>query len=321
MTSSSFPIELLRQSWVLAGPTAVGKTALSLQLADRLGAEIVALDSMTVYRGMDIGTAKPSVAERAIVPHHLIDIREPHEDFSLTEFLAAATDACRGIQARGRVPLFVGGTGLYLRGLLRGVFEGPAADWDLRHRLEAEAEANGEAALHQRLATVDPVSAARLHPRDLRRVIRALEVFELTGQPLSALQQQQPLTAADRPRLVAWLQPETDSLNQRIDARVSQMMRDGLIEEVRHLLERQPPLSHTAQQALGYQEVIAWLTGGRPVPMEELIAEIQLRTRQFAKRQRTWFRNLEECVAIPVHAADTTETLVERFVAAAHPRC
>ncbi|MGC1275510.1 MAG: tRNA (adenosine(37)-N6)-dimethylallyltransferase MiaA, partial [Planctomycetaceae bacterium] len=171
-----FDTDLLRRCWVLAGPTASGKSAAGLALAERIGGEILSLDSMAVYRGMDVGTAKPSIEDRTRVPHHLIDLVEPSENFSVAEYLALAERACRDVVSRGRTPLFVGGTGLYLRSLLRGVFEGPAAGPEIRSRLEHEAATLGVEALHARLATVDPATAARLHPNDVRRVIRALEV-------------------------------------------------------------------------------------------------------------------------------------------------
>ena len=254
----AFPVELLLKCWFLAGPTACGKTAVSLRLAEQINAEIVALDSMTLYRGMDIGTAKPSQAERSHIGHHLIDLLDPHEEFSLGEYILAAEAACRDIVSRGRTPLFVGGTGLYLRGLLRGVFEGPPADWTIRHRLEDMARSDGSGSLHFQLQQVDAISARRLHPNDHRRIIRALEVFELMGQPLSSLQQHGPRPDHQRPNRVYWLSPPRDWLYRRIDARVEQMFANGLIDEVRHLINRTEPLSHTARQALGYNEVIDW---------------------------------------------------------------
>jgi tRNA dimethylallyltransferase len=341
-----FDNDLLRRCWFLAGPTACGKTAVGVELAERLNAEIVSLDSMSLYRGMDIGTAKPSAVERARVPHHLVDVIEPHDEFSVADYVGAAERACREIVNRGRVPLFVGGTGLYLRAVLRGVFEGPAADWDLRRRLEQLAASDpSRSVLHERLREVDPESASRLHPQDQRRLIRALEVFELTGQPLSSQQRQTPLPRDERPPHVYWLEPPRDWLHERINRRVEAMFAAGLMAEVQRLLAAARPLSHTARQALGYKEVIDWLdqikngsgslpasgstpfltsgtggraasgtesitdTGGTPVPRtNELVVLIQTRTRQFAKRQHTWFRHLEECRAVPI---DGTESAVE----------
>lgn len=308
-----FPNELLKRCWFLSGPTACGKTEVGLALAERLDAEIVSLDSMTLYRGLDIGTAKPPLEMRRQRPHHLFDILDPHEEFSLAQYVAAAEAVCRGIVERGRVPLFVGGTGLYLRGVLRGVFEGPAADWELRRRLEADAQHHGPDWLHQRLQQVDPPTAARLHPNDLRRIVRALEVYELTGRPLSEQQQQPPLPPEQRPPHVYWLAPPRDWLYERINRRVEAMFAQGLVEEVRRLLTRPDGLSHTARQALGYKEVIDHLEGRIATPVET-IDLIQRRTRQFAKRQHTWFRNLEECLAVPMIGNESAEELAERML-------
>ncbi len=322
----TFTPDLLQRCWFLAGPTACGKTAVSLALAERLNAEIVVLDSMTVYRGMDIGTAKATPAEQARVPHHLLDIVDPHADFSLAEYLTAAEACCREIMGRGRTPLFVGGTGLYLRGVLRGVFEGPAADWPLRHELEARAIADGAESLHHELAQFDAVTAARLHPNDIRRVIRAIEVYRLTGRPLSDQHDNRPRPLAERTPHVYWLSPNRDWLHARINARVEQMFASGLISEVRSLILSLRPMSQTARQALGYKEVIDWLATlpNRVIaasnaasqetrsPPRELVELIQTRTRQFAKRQHTWFRNLEECVPIETGTDDNVDTMANR---------
>lgn len=318
----SFSPEVLAGCWFLTGPTASGKTAASLELADKLNAEIIALDSMTLYRGMDIGTAKPSAREQQLIPHHLIDVLDPHEEYSLADYIGAAELACQEIMSRGRVPLFVGGTGLYLRGLLRGVFAGPAADWETRRRLEQTAMREGALALWEHLNRVDPVSANRLHPNDQRRIIRAIEVFELTGQPLSLLQTQGVRPTDQQPRHVYWLSSPREWLHHRINVRVEQMFQEGLVDEVKRLMQGPLGISHTARQALGYKEVIDWIEGGpeRPIsassrppvnqskPTEDLIQTIQTRTRQFAKRQETWFRNLEECHPVVI---DGTENPAE----------
>ena len=355
----TFTPDLLQRCWFLAGPTACGKTAVSLALAERLNAEIVVLDSMTVYRGMDIGTAKATPAEQARVPHHMLDIVDPHEDFSLAEYLTAAEACCREIRGRGRTPLFVGGTGLYLRGVLRGVFEGPAADWPLRHELAARAVTDGAESLHRELAQFDAITAARLHPNDIRRVIRAIEVYRLTGRPLSDQHDNRPRPLTERTPHVYWLSPNRDWLHARVNARVEQMFVAGLISEVRRLILSPRPLSQTARQALGYKEVLDWLTAlpnrviaapnaranaeppapkpdaqaknaanetfacasgfdetfdhSATSPPSALVELIQTRTRQFAKRQHTWFRNLEECVPIEIGTDDDAEALVERI--------
>jgi tRNA dimethylallyltransferase len=314
--SPLFSAELLSRCWFLCGPTACGKTEVSLVLSERLNAEIVALDSMTLYRGMDIGTAKPSLDERTRVPHHLINVLEPYEEYSLAQYVAAAEQACAQIVARGRRPLFVGGTGLYLRGVLRGVFAGPAADWDLRKELDQQLQQCGAEALHHQLQQVDPVTASRLHPNDARRVIRALEVFRLTGQPLSAQHEQEPRSLDQRTPHVYWLSPPRDWLYQRINHRVQQMFQKGLMDEVRGLIQLPRPLSHTARQALGYKEVIDWLESGSADEASVsagTIDLIQTRTRQFAKRQHTWFRNLEECIPIPMNGSESPTELAQRI--------
>lgn len=303
--------DILRRCWFLTGPTACGKTEASLQLAEKLNAEIVALDSMSLYRGMDIGTAKATAAEQARVPHHMIDVIEPDEEFSLADYVAGANAACENILSRGRTPLFVGGTGLYLRGLLRGVFEGPPADWEFRNRLKAEAEVNGAEWLHGQLMTVDPETASRRHPNDQRRIIRALEVHHVTGQPLSSMQTQQPLPEGSRPLHVYWLSIPRDWLHTRINRRVDQMMEAGLEAEVRQLLASQHPPARTARQALGYAEIISYLEGTGS--LQDAVETIKTRTRQFAKRQHTWFRNLVECHEVEFNGSHTAADIVERL--------
>ncbi len=314
------PSEILRQCLFLAGPTAVGKTDVTIALADQLAPiEILSLDSMCVYRGMDIGTAKPSVELRQRVPHHLLDIVDPHEDFSVADYIAAARDVCEGILERGARPVFVGGTGLYLRSILRGVFEGPPADPAIRERLQRladEAAAKGDHYwLMSQLEAVDPESMLRLHPNDHRRLIRAIEVFEQTGKPLSQQQQQEPLPEDERPAHVYWLSPPRDWLHERINRRVELMIEEGLIDEVRRLLSSDRPIGRTARQGLGYKEVIEALeaVGGAEAAdqslsdqqIAEMVDVIQTRTRQFAKRQHTWFRNLEECHEIELTGTES----------------
>jgi tRNA dimethylallyltransferase len=284
--------------WFLTGATASGKTGVGVSLAERIGAEIISLDSMALYRGMDIGTAKPTAAQRRAVPHHLVDVLEPEEEFSLVEYLEAAHRAIDGVRDRGREVLFVGGTPLYLKGLLRGVFDGPPADWELRDRLREQARGEVPDFLHRRLAEVDPVSADRLHPNDTRRLIRALEVYEKTGQPISRLQRQFDVARPASACRVFVLQWPVAELNARIDRRVDAMFEAGLVEEVERLLGRGRPLSRTAAQAVGYREVIEHLGGGRT--LSETIEQVKVHTRRLAKRQRTWFRSLSECRFVPV---------------------
>jgi tRNA dimethylallyltransferase len=288
-------------SLILTGPTGAGKTGLALELAQHLNAEIVSMDSMALYRGMDIGTAKPTLEERQRVPHHLIDVLEPWESASVAWWLEQAARCCRQIRERGKRMLIVGGTPLYLKSLLCGLFDGPSANEQVRARLAEEAAATGGASiLHQRLATVDPVTARRLHANDVRRVIRALEVWELTGRPISAWQQQWPQATTDTLPLVEqapsclWLSLPRAELYERINARVEQMFATGLVEEVRCLRAGPRSLSREAAQALGYKEVARYFAGELTLP--ETVTLVQTRSRNFAKRQITWFRRLPGCL-------------------------
>ena len=307
-----FSTEVLQQCWFLAGPTACGKTELSLLLAEHLNAEILAMDSMSLYRGMDIGTAKVSTAERKRVPHHLIDLIDPHEKFSVADYFTAAEACCRQIISRGRTPLFVGGTGLYLRTILRGVFDGPSADWDYRNELETFAETEGNEALHDRLAAVDPVSAEKLHPNDVRRVARALEVYHVTGIPLSVQHAEPILNAEQCPAHVFWLLPDREWLYERINKRVDQMLSEGLMDEVKQLLAAAEPMSRTARQALGYKELIDFMEG--QYSYDRAVELLKQQTRRFAKRQHTFFRNIKECREIEVHPEDQPAELLERIL-------
>jgi tRNA dimethylallyltransferase len=287
------PQSAIEESWFLTGPTAGGKSQVGLELAQLLDAEIISLDSMALYRGMDIGTAKPTAEERRRVPHHLIDIIDPADEFSLAQYIERAQSVAAEIIVRGRRPLFVGGTPLYLKSLLRGIFEGPPADWEFRQRLQTEADKRGGTWLHDRLTQVDPLAASRLHPNDSRRLIRALEVHAKTGQPISELQQQFDRARPAEQCHVVMLDWPREVLYARIDARVDAMFAAGFVEEVRTLLALPRPLSRTARQGVGYRETISYLRGEQD--LAETITLIKNHTRQFAKRQLTWFRSLSEC--------------------------
>ena len=311
-----FVPSLLKRCWFLAGPTASGKSSVAMVLAQRLNAEIVSLDSMAIYRGMDIGTAKPTVDERQQVPHHLIDVAEPCQDFSVTDFVRLAATAAQDVVDRNRVPLFVGGTGLYLRSILRGMYEGPDADWDFRNDMERKAIENGPQWLHDQLAACDPMTAVRLHLGDMRRIIRALEVFKLTGKPLSADHHHGPRPEKERPRVVVWLSPPRDWLRSRINLRIDQMMDAGWLEETRSLLNQDPPPGRTARQAIGYRELIDHLAGHMTLP--KTVELIKISTRQFAKRQHTWFRNIEECQPVPIMPSDSPDCIADEILSIAH---
>lgn len=285
--------QLARRCWFLTGATASGKTRVSLELARRLDAEIISLDSMAIYRGMDIGTAKPTPEQQAQVPHHLIDIVDPVESFSVSQFRDAAHRVIDELREKGRDVLFVGGTALYLKVLLRGMFDGPPADWELRNQLEQELESVPTDVVHERLRLIDPVAAHNLHPNDRRRIIRALEVFRATGHPISHWQMEFENTVPQNRCRVFTLRHPRSILHQRIAERVEWMFESGLVDEVAGLLERWRELSHTASQAVGYREVIEHLRGefDRDTAQEKTL----VRTRRFARHQETWFRGLEEC--------------------------
>ncbi len=275
---------------VLTGPTGSGKSGLALELAEEISAEIVSMDSMTLYRGLDVGTAKPSRAEQARVRHHLVDVLDPWEAGNVAWWLDEAAKACAEIRTRGKRPLFVGGTPMYLKALLHGLFDGPPADPAVRSELEAEAARIGVEAFHARLAAADPTTAARLHPNDVRRVVRALEVFAVSGRPLSAFPQT--WDSPDVPAIPAVvLEWPRDELYRRIDARVDAMLAGGWLDEVRRLRALPRPVSKEAGQALGYRELFAFLDG-TGAGWEETVVLIKTHTRQFAKRQLTWFRHL-----------------------------
>lgn len=296
---------------VLVGPTASGKTELALALAERAGAEILSLDSMLVYRGMDVGTAKPSAEERARVRHHLIDVASPAERYDVSRYLREARAALADVLDRGRRALFVGGTGFYLAALLRGLFDGPELDPGLRAELEDRAREVGPQALFDELRAVDPTSAERLHPNDVRRVVRALEVHAQTGRPLSAWQREwvdAPAPRALRARLVGLARP-AEELEQRIVARTAAMLDAGWVEEAR-AVRVDPGLGPSAIQALGYAEVLALADGA--LDREQAVATIALRTRQFARRQRTWYRKFP-ILWLPADDPGTPDAALSHF--------
>lgn len=284
----------------LIGCTASGKGAVGRLLAESLDAEILSVDSMKVYCRMDIGTAKPSAEHRARLPHHLIDVAQPWESFSAARFVQLAQQAIGQIHSRGRITVGIGGSVLYLKALTEGIFEGPGSDLKLRDELLAQAEKDGPAVLHQQLGKIDPQAAERIHPNDLRRVVRALEVFKLTGRPISSYQSQFGQLRSDYRMLFLGLRHVREQQNRRINARVKRMIELGLVDEVKSLFEEKPAISRQARQALGYAEIIAFLAGR--YDLDRAIERIKINTRRFAKSQRTWFRQLSQ-----VHWFDVPE--------------
>ena len=278
-------------AYALLGPTASGKSTLAMALAARHPIEIVSVDSAQVYRGMDIGTAKPSAAERSRVPHHLIDLLEPTERYSAGRFRADCVDAIMEIQRRGKVPLLVGGTMLYYKALVQGLDELPVAEPGLRAQIDARATRHGWPSLHADLAKVDPVTAARLSPNDAQRIQRALEVWELTGRPLSALQRSAPMALPFELKAYALIPEDRAELHRRIAERFERMLKDGLVEELAVLRKRHdlhPDLP--SMRCVGYRQAWSFLEGD--YGMDELRAKGIAATRQLAKRQMTWLRGL-----------------------------
>ncbi|MFN2377027.1 MAG: tRNA (adenosine(37)-N6)-dimethylallyltransferase MiaA [Candidatus Binatia bacterium] len=289
---------------VIAGPTACGKSDLAFELARALGAEIVGADSRQVYRYMDIGTAKPGTAQRHAVRHHLIDVVDPDEDYDVAAWRSAAMAALADIHARGRLPIVCGGTGLYLRSLVRGLFAGPPADAGRRARLEAE-EAGNPGSLHVRLAEVDPVTARRIHANDLLRTVRALEVHEATGRPLSAWLGEHGLSEKPFESLTLEIDVDRETLRSRIEARSVAMVDEGIVEELSSLYARGYPPGTRVFDAIGYREAALCLEGR--LDRSGLATAIAVSTSQYAKRQRTWLRGQMGTVKVP--PGDTSASL------------
>ena len=272
----------------LLGPTAVGKTEIAIELAQHLNAEIVSVDSRQIYRQMDIGTAKPTPEEQQAAPHHLIDCVDISQPFSVADYQSLADTVIADIQNRGKQVLLVGGAGLYFRAVVDGLFEGPGADPAVRERFEQEAAQHGVDALHERLRACDPESADRIHPNNVVRVIRALEVYELTGVPMSEHQQQWHPEKQCYPFIAFGLTMPRALLYHRIEQRVDVMLANGLIAEVESLLATGYARDTIALQSFGYKELITYLDG--ECTYTEAISQLKQDTRRFAKRQLTWFR-------------------------------
>lgn len=272
---------------LLLGQTATGKTKLSIELAKELNSEIISADSMQVYRGMDIGTAKPTIEERQGIPHHLIDIRNPDEDWTVSDFIEEVSRISGDMAIRKRFPVIVGGTGLYLWSLLEG-FKFPIVPADKTVRQELENSPTS--ALYSQLSTIDPISATKIHANDRKRIIRAIEVFKLTGKPISTVQSNRLTSQPANTSTIIGLQIPREELYTRINNRVDNMIEKGLVEEVKSLLAKYPK-DLKAFQALGYKEVINYLDG--KWNKDQMIEELKKRTRNFAKRQMTWFKRFQ----------------------------
>lgn len=305
---------------VLVGPTAVGKSRVAVRVAQALGTEVLTADSRQVYRGMDIGTDKPAVEDRRDVPHRLIDLVEPDQPFNVGEFRRRAVTEIQRLHREGRVSLVVGGTGLYVRALTRGLWEGPAADWSLRERLEREARLHGAEHLHRELARVDPDLAARLHPHDLVKIIRALEVHHLLGRPLSDMHRAHAFSETLFSPLLIGLTREREALYRRIEARVDEQLAKGLVQETRHLLAEGYGPHLGSMKGLGYRQIAGYLAGD--YDYEEAVRRLKRDTRRFAKRQMTWFRKEPDIHWLSVEEPESAEetavqilAVVDRFLA------
>jgi tRNA dimethylallyltransferase len=303
------PVERKPLIILLAGPTAVGKTALSLDIASRLGTEIVNADSMQVYRYMDIGTAKPSQEERSRVAHHLLDVVDPDEPFDGSRFLELARPVVERLHGEGKVPLVVGGTGLYMKILTRGICAGAPGDGRIKEQLFGEEREMGLAHLHGELSRVDPAAAGRIHANDRQRILRALEVFRLTGEPLSHWQEEHRFAETHYRAVKIFLYRDRDEIYEQIDRRVDRMMEEGFPEEVGRLLQMGYGADLRPMQSLGYKQLVQHIMG--ELSLEEAVTRIKRETRHYAKRQMTWFRGDREFQWMDARRG---EEVIERIV-------
>jgi tRNA dimethylallyltransferase len=285
---------------LILGVTASGKSRLAFDLSEYLGAEIISIDSMKVYRRMDIGTAKPSKEAQQQIQYHLIDIVEPSDSFSVGAFINAASDAIEQIKSRNGKIVAVGGTALYIKSLLYGIFDGAGTDEQIRAELRGRAESEGLAELHRELTKIDPTTAERINPNDAKRIIRALEVYRLTGKPISSFQKQWDQRQMKHDWKIIGLRRERADASSRINKRVKKMINSGLVDEVKSLMDEEKPMSKQARCAIGYAEIIEHLNGR--INLDNAIESIKINSRRLAKSQRTWFKTFTN-----VHWLDITE--------------
>lgn len=298
---------------VLTGPTAVGKTELSIRLAEALDGEIISADSMQVYKKMNIGTAKIRKEEMGGIPHHLIDVLDPAEELNVARFQEMAKEALAGIYERGKIPLVVGGTGFYIQGLLYDIdFTREEQDKSFRERLQKKAEEEGAGAVHQMLEKVDSVSAGKIHPNNVKRVIRALEFYHLNGRPISEHNEEEARKKSPYQSAYFVLNQERQTLYERINRRVDLMMEKGLIGEVKSLVEEGYGRNLVSMQGIGYKEVFDYLEG--EISLEETTERIKKDTRHFAKRQLTWFGREKEVIMIDKDKFETEEKILEHML-------
>jgi len=295
---------------LILGVTASGKGQLAFELARSLDAEIISVDSMKVYRRMNIGTAKPPKEALQQVKHHLVDVVEPSESFSVGAFLEHAQKAMQQITSRRKNIVAVGGTALYIKALLYGLFEGPGADEWLRDELRARAEAEGLVELHRELALIDPVAAERISPNDARRIIRAIEVYKITGRPISIFQKQWDRRDTQHGWMIIGIRRERAEENRQINARVKRMVSAGLVDEVKFLLAEDKPLSKQANSAIGYAEIIEHLAGRRT--LDEAVELMKRNTRRLAKSQRTWFKTFRNVNWLDTTSVELKNNILDR---------
>jgi len=297
----------------IVGCTASGKGTLARALAWELGGEILSVDSMKVYRGMDIGTAKPTTEQRAAIPHHLIDAADPWESFSAARFVELGDRAVAEVHGRSRPVIAVGGTVLYFKCFYEGMFAGPSADAAIRAEIRARAAREGLEALHAELARIDPTAAARIHRNDLRRIERALEVYRLTGRPISELQKQWDNESVRRPEwdwILIGLRRDREAANRRINERVRRMVAAGLVEEARRIWSDPRGVSNQARQAVGYAELFDHFAGH--LTHEDAIEQVKINSRRLAKQQRTWLKRLQGVCWIDVEESDDAGSILRR---------
>lgn len=296
---------------VILGPTAVGKTDVAIELAKKIHGEIISADSMLIYKYMDIGTAKPKLKEQQGIPHYLIDIINPDQPFSVADFLLEAEQIIKGVRQKGRIPIMVGGTALYLKAITEEFyFPETQSDWELREKLDQEAQKLGNQYVHEKLKKLDPITAGRLHPNDLRRVIRAIEIYELTGIPLSA-QPRKEKRSNHQIIKIGLIRPR-EEIYTRINQRVEEMIKQGLVEEVRQLLEMGYDQYLVSMQGLGYKQILPYLKG--EYSLERAVELLKRDTRHFAKRQLTWFRRDEDINWIEINKYSNRLQIVEEII-------
>ncbi len=305
-------IQVFKPVVVLMGPTAIGKSRIAIEVAKALEMEILTADSRQVYRGMDIGTDKPTMTERQGIPHQLIDLVDPDQHFNVGDYRQHAALIIDRLHKQGQIPLIAGGTGLYIRALLHGLWSGPPANWDLRKQLDQQAQEKGSAYLHQQLSRVDPVLANRLHPNDYVKVQRGLEVYQALGIPLSQVHQRHRFQETPYRPLVIGLNIERKLLYQRIEARVELEIEKGLVQETHQLLERGFHRNLSSMKSLGYKQMAGFITGD--YTYEEAIHTLKRDTRHFAKRQMTWFRKESSVEWLHLEEHDSTADITGRIL-------